>query len=108
MILLPLMLAGVTAFGHGAAVDQRPYAASRAKAIIDAAAVQGPAASPPEATPVRYPSADGDILAGLGQPMTITPMPGKKPVAAVFPPMRAPSADARDVDASGLLGGPRQ
>lgn len=108
MILMPLMLAGAMAFGHGAAVDQRPYAASRANAIIDAATVQGATAAAPEATPVRYPSADGDILAGLGQPMTITPLPAKKPIAAVFPPTHAPSADPRGVDASGLLGGPRQ
>ena len=108
MILLPLMLAGATAFGHGAAVDQRPYAASRTNAIIEAAATQEVTAAASDATPVRYPSADGDILAGLGQPMTVAPLLPKKPIAAVFPRMRAPSADARGVDASGLLGGPRQ
>lgn len=108
MILMPLMLAGSMAFGHGAAVDQRPYAASRANAIIEAAAGQGATAAAPEATPVRYPSADGDILAGLGQPMTITPMPPGRPGTTVLPPKARPSTDTRDVDGTGLLGGPRQ
>jgi len=107
MILMPLMLAGAMAFGHGAAVDQRPYAASRANAIIDAATVQGATAAAPEATPVRYPSADGDILAGLGQGMAIPPLQPGKPIAATYPPMSTPPADRRGVDASGLLGGPR-
>ncbi|HRD29328.1 MAG TPA: hypothetical protein PLO65_13595, partial [Caulobacter sp.] len=71
MLLSTLMLAGATAFGHGPAADQRPFRASRADAIIAAATMQGADAPPAEATPVRYPSADGDILADLGPVMTV-------------------------------------
>ena len=108
MILPTLLLAGALAFGHGAAVDQRPYAASRSNAIIEAARDQGAQAAPPEATPVRYPSADGDILAGMGQAIAIPPLQPVKPYAAKFPPMDTPSADRRGPDGTGLLGGPRQ
>ncbi len=108
MMLIPLMLAGALAFGHGQAVDQRPYAAGRSNAIIEAARSRGPVAAEPEATSVRYPSADGDILAGMGQPMSASPMTPKKPVAAVFPPMSPPpSTDRYSTDSSGLLGGPK-
>ena len=52
----------------GSAADHLiiPYAASRSNAIIEAARTQGAAATAPDATSVRYPSADGDILAGTG------------------------------------------
>lgn len=107
-MLTSLLLTGALAFGHGAAVDQRPYAASRSNAIIEAARTQGADAAAPAATSVRYPSADGDILAGMGQGMAIPPLQPTKPIAAVFPPMSTPSADRRGVDASGLMGGPKE
>lgn len=104
MTIPALLLAGAVAFGHGPAADQRPYRASRADAIIAAATLQGADAPPPEATPVRYPSADGDILAGLGATMVIPPLKPAHPIAAVFPPATAPSAS----DPSDLLGGPKR
>lgn len=107
MTIPALMLAGAVAFGHGPAADQRPYRASRADAIIAAATLQGPEAPPPEATPVRYPSADGDILAGMGPTMVIPPLKPAHPIAAVFPPMTTPSADRYGADTPGLLGGPK-
>jgi hypothetical protein len=109
MLLSTLMLAGALAFGHGAAVDQRPYAAGRSNAIIEAARSQGATAAAPDATAVRYPSADGDILAGTGAAaLPLPPLQPRAPIAAVFPPMRAPSTNTRAVDGTGLLGGPRQ
>jgi hypothetical protein len=108
MTTLALLMAGAFAFGHGPAIDHKPFSASRANAIVEAA--KGPAAKapPPEATTVRYPSADGDILAGLGKGMVVPPLRPARPIAAAFPPPRAPSATGSGVDASGLLGGPRQ
>jgi len=108
MTIPALLLAGAVAFGHGAAVDQRPYGASRSNAIIEAAAGQGADAPSPEAATARYPSADGDILAGLGQAMSIPPLPPAHSIAAVFPSPTAPSADRSSPDASGLLGGPKR
>ncbi|MDP1739261.1 MAG: hypothetical protein Q8L23_17690 [Caulobacter sp.] len=104
MAVIALLLAGAMAFGHGPAADQRPFNASRANAIKAAAMQQGAAAPAPAATSVRYPSADGDILAGLGKAVTVPPL---IPLRAA-PPPRAPSAVAGAVDSSGLLGGPRQ
>lgn len=100
MTIAALMLAGVMAFGHGPAADQRPYGASRTNAIVEAARTQSAQATPPEATSVRYPSTAGDILAGLGTTMTIPPLLPRKPIAAVFPP--SPSTSGVD-----LLGGPK-
>ena len=108
MITAALMLAGAMAFGHGPAADQRPYGVSRADAIIEAARTRSAQAPPPEATTVRYPSSDGDILAGLSAGMAVPPSQPRKPIAAVFPPMTAPSATTSGVDASGLLGGPKR
>ena len=41
MILIPLLLVGAVAFGHGPAADQRPFNASRANAIKAAAPSAG-------------------------------------------------------------------
>ena len=107
MILMPLMLAGALAFGHGPAVDQRPFRASRADAIRAAAAQAGAQAPEAAATSVRYPSADGDILARLGPPITVPPLKPARPIVAAFPSMNAPSTDRYSPDTSGLLGGPK-
>jgi len=107
MILIPLLLAGAVAFGHGPAADQRPFNASRANAIKAAARDETVSAPAPAATTVRYPSADGDILADLGQPMTVPPLKPAHPIAAVFAPMTAPSAGVYSRDTSDLLGGPK-
>ncbi len=107
MTISALMLAGAMAFGQGAAADQRPYAASRADAVRAAAATQTVDAPAHDATAVRYPSADGDILGGLGAAMTVPPLKPARPIAAVFPPASATSADAYGADTSGLLGGPK-
>lgn len=107
MIITPLLLAGAMAFGHGLAADQRPFNASRANAVRAAAMRQGAVAPAPDATAVRYPSADGDILGGLGPAMTVPPLKPARPIVAVFPPMPAPSATDSARDTSGLLGGPK-
>ena len=103
MILTTLMMAGALAFGHGPAADQKPYAASRANAIVEAAKALDVQAPPPGTTTVRYPSADGDILADLGPSMTAPPLQPRQPIAAVFPPMTS----TYSTDTSGLLGGPK-
>ncbi|MDO9222122.1 MAG: hypothetical protein Q7U20_00240 [Caulobacter sp.] len=103
MILMPLMLAGAVAFGHGAAVDQRPFAASRTDAIRAAAKVETVEAPAPEDTDVRYPSADGDILADMSPRTAVPPLTPARPIAARVPPATTGPA----VDATGLLGGPR-
>lgn len=103
-----LLLAGAMAFGHGPAADQRPFDASRANAIRAAATEQAATAPAPETTTVRYPSADGDILADLSPTMVGPPLTPARPIAAAFPPMTAPSADRYGRDTSGLLGGPKQ
>ena len=107
MTISTLILAGVLIFGQGAAADQRPYAASRADAVRTAATRQSAQAPVPEATTVRYPSVDGDILAGLGEGMTVPPLKPARPITAVFPPTPRPSAEPYSTDTSGLLGGPR-
>jgi len=107
MTISALMLAGAMAFGQGAAADQRSYAASRADAIRSAAADQAAQAPTPAATTVRYPSADGDILANLGGAITAQPLPSTPPIAATFPPASSASAYPYGADTSGLLGGPK-
>lgn len=107
MILISLLLAGAMAFGHGPAADQRPFNASRADAIKAAARTTAVSAPAPAATAVRYPSADGDILADLCAGMTVPPLKPAHPIAAVFSPMTAPSAGVHSRDASDLLGGPK-
>lgn len=107
MIITPLLLAGAMAFGHGPAADQRPFNASRANAIRAAATEQSATAPAPAATQVRYPSADGDILADLSPTMVVPPLKPARPIAAAFPPMTTPSATESGRDTSGLLGGPR-
>ncbi len=107
MTISALMLAGAMAFGQGTAADQRPYAASRADAVRAAAATQTVDAPAPAATTVRYPSADGDILANLGGAITAPPLPSTPPIAATFPPASPASAYPYGADSSGLLGGPK-
>ena len=107
VIITTLLLAGAMAFGHGPAADQRPFNASRANAIKAAAMEQGATARAPDATAVRYPSADGDILARLGPAMVVPPLKPARPITAVFPPVSAPSADRYGADTTGLLGGPK-
>jgi len=108
VIITTLLLAGAMAFGHGPAADQRPFNASRANAIRAAAMQQAATAKAPDATTVRYPSADGDILADLSPTMVAPPLKPARPIAAVFPPMSTPSADRYGADTSGLLGGPKR
>ncbi|MCF8504023.1 MAG: hypothetical protein K9G59_03850 [Caulobacter sp.] len=107
MTISALLLAGAMVFGQGAATDQRPYAASRTDAIRSAATQQTAQAPAPAATTVRYPSADGDILANLGRAMTAPPLPSTPPIAATFPPARSDSAYPYGTDSTGLLGGPK-
>lgn len=108
MIITPLLLAGAMAFGHGPAADQRPFNASRANAIRAAAMELGATAPAPEATAVRYPSADGDILASLSPAIVVPPLKPARPIAAVFPPVGPPAATDSARDTSGLLGGPKR
>lgn len=105
MTMAALMLAGAMAFGHGPAIDQQPFTASRADAIRAAARVKTVDAPAPGDTTVRYPSADGDILADMSPSVTaLSPAPAR-PLVARLPP-RTPSP-AAPVDATGLLGGPK-
>ena len=107
MTMAALMLAGAMAFGHGPAVDQQPFAASRTDAIRAAAREEAVDAPAPADTEVRYPSADGDILADMSTATPIPPLKPARPIAAQFPTRAAPAATGSAVDASGLLGGPK-
>ena len=107
MTISALMLAGAMVFGQGAAADQRSFVASRADAIRSAATQQAAQAAAPASTTVRYPSADGDILANLGGAMMAPPLPSTPPIAATFPPASSASAYPYGADSSGLLGGPK-
>ena len=107
MTISALMLAGAMVFGQGAAADQRSFAASRTDAIRSAATQQAAQAPAPASTTVRYPSADGDILANLGGAMMAPPLPSTPPIAATFPPASSASASPYGADSSGLLGGPK-
>jgi hypothetical protein len=107
MTISAFLLAAAMVFGPGAAADRRPYSASRADAVRAAAAQQGSDAPAPNATTVRYPSADGDILANVGGAFTATPLPSTPPIAASFPPASPASAYPYGADTTGLLGGPK-
>ncbi len=76
--------------------DPRPAPEDRADAIRQAALQDDLAAPPPEATSARYPSADGDILAGLTPHIAVQPLPSAKP-----PTPAAPSATDDDSATTG-------
>ncbi|MFA7262659.1 MAG: hypothetical protein WC068_06530 [Caulobacter sp.] len=109
MMTTVLMLAGALTFGHGPAVDQRPFAAGRADAIREAARTQTRVAPRSDASMVRYPSADGDILGGIGHGRTVqTPEPYRPMTAGLAPSASRPaSRPPPPMDSTGLLGGPR-
>lgn len=111
MLIPTLLLAGAMAFGHGPAADQRPFNASRANAIKAAAMQQGAAAPAPAETDVRYPSADGDILGGVGHGRTVqAPEPYRPMTAGPSPSALRPASPPPPppMDSTGLLGGPRR
>jgi hypothetical protein len=109
MLIPTLLLAGAMAFGHGPAADQRPFNASRANAIKAAAMQQEVAPPAPAATSVRYPSADGDILGGIGHGRTVQTSEPYRPMTAGLAPSasRPVSRPPPAMDSTGLLGGPR-
>lgn len=107
MMLATLMLAGALSFGHGLAVDQRPYAAGRSDAIRQAARTQTQVAPRPDAAAVRYPSADGDILGGIGHGLAVQAPEPYRPRTAVPSPSASRPASPPPMDSTGLLGGPR-
>jgi hypothetical protein len=103
LAVIALLLAGALS-GPALAVDGRPVNASRSDAIREAAREQSPSAPSAAVAPARYPSIDGDILAGISAGIRVSPLAPYRPVAAA---PRSPSATSAGVDASGLLGGPR-
>lgn len=73
--------------------DPRPAPEDRAEAIRAAALQDNLQAPPPEQTSTRYPSADGDILAGLsprGETVGPTLPAGQDPSASLIPPAPVP------------------
>lgn len=110
MLLSTLMLTGALAFGHGPAADQRPFAAGRSDAIREAARTETLVAPRPDASAVRYPSADGDILGGVGHGLAVQPPRPYRPLVAAPSPFASRPASPRPpppMDSTGLLGGPR-
>lgn len=63
--------------------DPRPAPEDRAEAIRDATLEDNLQAPAPENTTARYPSADGDILAGLTPRAPIPPLPAAAPAKPV-------------------------
>lgn len=62
--------------------DPRPSPEDRAEAIRLATLEDNLNAPPPETTSARYPSAEGDILAGLTPRTPIPPLPSAQPATA--------------------------
>lgn len=85
------------------AYDPRPAPEDRAEAVRAAALQDNLNAPPPEQTATRYPSADGDILAGLSPrddmagPMLPT---GQDPSASLTPPAPVPYRSLPDESAA--------
>jgi hypothetical protein len=73
--------------------DPRPAPEDRSEAIRQAALQDNLSAPPPDQAPVRYPSANGDILAGLTPHLPVQSLP---PLSTAPPPVTDDGADTGD------------